>query len=112
MYPLLPVQACDDGKQPMRTKSTSLHSTVCQTVVKRSNGKTSAVLAASLQRTWCTGIPIFYPIHGPHCPSAGPIGMFEASMLTTFKDPMCKCSLWKYDVLRCQIAALDELSAW
>lgn len=33
-------------------------------------------------------------------------------MLTTFKDPMYKCSSWNYDALCCQIDSLDELSVW
>lgn len=35
-----------------------------------------------------------------------------AAMLTTFIDPMCKCSSWNYDVLCCRIKTLDELSGW
>lgn len=35
-----------------------------------------------------------------------------AAMLTTFSDPMCKCSSWNYDVLFCPIETLDELSGW
>lgn len=42
-------------------------------------------------------------------------GKLECSvtaMLTTFKDPMGKCSLRECDIPCCQIHTLDELSAW